>query len=99
MEIIHEAKKYWLRGGLTGAVLACVVVFLFYSSWVDSLVPDIYNGTRDNVFLIIFLLTPIFLFGKSLAFMYVVGPGVWFILGSVLGWIYGKIKNMNKVIL
>ena len=82
-------------GGVTCAVLALIVVFL-YKYVASAIVPDIYNSTSDNVFLLMFFLTPIVLWGKPFAFMYILGPIVWFIPGSIIGWLYGKIRNRKS---
>lgn len=90
---MENKKRYWLRGGITGAMLAIIIVFIFLSPFFDVVVPDSYNGLIQSIFLIIFLLTPIILWGKSFLYMYVIGPVVWFILGAIIGLIYGKIKK------
>ncbi|HEY4511653.1 MAG TPA: hypothetical protein VJH55_02320 [Candidatus Paceibacterota bacterium] len=77
-------KKYWLRGGLwTGIILSLwnLIYMVFF--------PRCFGGgcTYKDV-----LNTPIFPYVLALsAGIFVCG----FAAGSVLGWLYGKIKNRN----
>ena len=100
-------KKYWLRGGFTGLVIFFpVVVTSFYlfntcnvsriGDWscikylVLSNLPGwfVYKIFNTNLnYGSINLDIPIILF---------ISAAIYFIIGLLIGWLYGKIKNRNK---
>ena len=75
-------KRYWLRGGISG-LIAVIVVILFIQITAR---PSGYEVDFQGIYLVRLILIG---FGVPL-----VGG---FIVGSAIGWIYGKIKNRNKV--
>ena len=84
-------KKYWLKGGLTVSLIAFVVLFLGtlvtndISPIMSSLYfPGIWLAKAINADILFFIPTAI-----------VFGLIVYFFLGSIIGWIYGKLKNSN----
>ncbi len=86
-------KRYWLRGGVTGLILSLPVVYLSPT----LLCPDFYRigpANPTNQPFCSFLLG----LGSHHPFPWVVFD--WFpifflfaIVGIILGWFYGKIKN------
>ena len=90
-------KRYWLRGGI---ILALVIVILDFAGgylfWVHS-VPSLKFIVWASLISIMpssfinqlthGLMTPV---------MLPVNIVFYFVLGSIIGWIYGKIKNKTK---
>lgn len=85
-------KKYWLRGGVTGVILAlCAVILPYVFQCIDDPICNAAEFINDFGGLADWL-GP----GLSLLFLLLnVLPG--FLLGTLLGWLYGKIKNRNKI--
>ncbi|OHA25903.1 MAG: hypothetical protein A3C06_00415 [Candidatus Taylorbacteria bacterium RIFCSPHIGHO2_02_FULL_46_13] len=78
-------KRYWLRGGITGLVIS--IIFLIYFNLISQCIGDCPDFKLDFKFQDIWI---------ALAVMYggtTVGS---FIGGSIIGWLYGKIKNRKK---
>ena len=87
-------KRYWLRGGIAGLIFVILASFLMLANrdlaeslilstpimWVNSLISyGLY-----------------FIFGSKMSFLasYIVWPE-YFIIGAIIGWLYGKIKNRS----
>lgn len=97
-------KRYWLRGGIIGLIIFGVLIAL------TILVP---HGDMGNLpgWILLFLALPVYImlgilerfssfrsgFGPISGFLILTIPYS-FVFGSILGWLYGKIKNRNKVI-
>ena len=80
-------KKYWLRGGLTLALLDIVLILSLWNF-----------GGLDGRFIFLDITQPV-IFESGMVGTYFQGIISYFISGSLLGWIYGKIKNTNKVLI
>ncbi|MDO8564349.1 MAG: hypothetical protein Q7R87_05050 [Nanoarchaeota archaeon] len=86
--------SYWLRGGIILSII--FAVFLLLALYLDST----YGGHPGLSFL---LLMPVALLIKvnglnTMSFMMVAIPLsliFWFAMGTLIGWIYGKLKNRN----
>jgi hypothetical protein len=84
----------WLKGGIIGAVLALIIVAFVFSNFFDSLIPDTYNALWQNIFLLMFLMAPIFLMAGIPSWsLFIICPLIWFGLGVLIGWIFGKQEN------
>jgi hypothetical protein len=89
-------KKYWLRVGLVLSVLYIVAVVLI---WPDSLTWTSGNALLIGLTLISYPLAfiSIALDVQSVPLLIVLGVINWFIIGAILGLVYGKIKSRNKI--
>ena len=75
--------KYWLWGGIGG--LCVGVIFLF--NYISTLIRFIYSiGSGISAYGIFIILLSILMVSV-----------VTFLLGVFIGWIYGKIRNHNKI--
>ena len=102
---IYTSNKYWLRGGIMGVTVAlvCVIIFLLdqfvlHTGFLSKIVnPIISLATRMFSFIIPMRVED---FGLALLLgfikMITIVPLFYFVLGSVVGWLYGKIKNHNS---
>ena len=96
---MQNNKKYWLRGGVVGLILSLIIViihiiFRFNCSFFipePGAIYDIVGCQYLNMFYAIEDL-----FGNK-AELYFGIFGLLTIVGFIFGWIYGKIKNKNKV--
>ncbi len=103
-------KRYWLRGGVVGVLVVLVFLLVDYMLF---LTPFVFSSTDFGGFsFLLFLATaftnPLFWLQEATGFPFSNYPGnltmifldlLWFcVLGSFLGWLYGKIKNRNKMI-
>ncbi|HEY4511652.1 MAG TPA: hypothetical protein VJH55_02315 [Candidatus Paceibacterota bacterium] len=90
-------KRYWLKGGILAVVINLVLFGFMYGC--DSFIPIAGEGFGCGVLFGLPLL-PILMFlgyltsgnvsfsvGLITAFVF------WFLIGAILGWLYGKIKN------
>ncbi len=78
-------KRYWLRGGLLLGLLNLIVIFLIYVLRVDVM-SLLINFPRFPLSNIVYLFT----------FQSILGPILWFAIGTVLGWAYGKLKSRKQ---
>ncbi len=97
-------KKYWLKGGgwgifamflasllgytLTsgsGCSMLCGIGFVLPLSPILTIYNKLHIDTSTNN-----------MFGFLLTI--ILGVGLWFFVGIILGWLYGKIKNRNKMV-
>lgn len=80
-------KRYWLRGGLIGVGVALILLLLAFLS--QSLI-------------YLFLIPPMsfisYFFSSFLNDSLISFVLSYFITGSILGWLYGKIKSRGYVI-
>ena len=88
-------KRYWLKGLIAGVIFGILVTYVHEN--VSEL------GLRGYVNFIQMLyvigLTPWSFLGiLIMIFQFYLPPITYGVLGSLLGWLYGKIKNKNKVI-
>jgi len=107
---MQKNKKYWLRGGLIGLlvlVISLVVIvvkdFVFLGYLDISLTTPMWEqdflGVIQNISGLKLLdnqiwwgITPTTL-GKNIVYAaFILGP---FIIGSLIGWLYGKTKNRH----
>ncbi len=84
-------RKYWLKGGLTVFLIAFVVLFLgvLVTNDISTFVslfyfPGIWLAKAIRVDSLLFI--PIAI---------IFGLAVYFFVGSIIGWIYGNLKNSN----
>ncbi len=87
--------SYWLKGGVIGLVIYLLIATVSSIAWSDKLIiPFVsFSGLIFNNFLAPllgngFLTESISIIILSLIF--------YFISGSIIGWLYGKIKNRGK---
>jgi|SRR6185369_13077460 len=97
-----KQKRYWLRVGITLAIINIILCVIAFN------LPEVKNP-HNNSDLIALLFPNILISSFALSWMgwsegmptilvYLIpGSIFWFIVGAILGWIYGKIKNRNKV--
>ena len=102
-------KKYWLKGGVYGASVS-IIILLF--TWLGSYFfwkPDPNAWVEFSPFAIVVWLMayPIqaianFFLGEDNFFekhlLLISAVLTLFLIGVILGWIYGKIKNRNKIV-
>jgi hypothetical protein len=97
-------KRYWFRGGILALLLYVVITailipfgdidylcssFLYFSEW---LIPPFI--CIDLLYINLILIG---IFGISFRFLLIIIPIiVYFLIGTLLGWIYGKIKNRKQ---
>ena len=87
-------KKYWLKGGIVGIIvnLSYTIYMIFTINPGDRL--GIIFATIHNVFGRI-LIAP-FYRGISIYADFVAALITGFVVGIILGWIYGKIKSRKQ---
>ena len=91
-----KQKRYWLRGGIIGLIIGVVVDLWFASSMrcissylnADGTMGSMCPGKLD------LFLTSL----KVDTIYYILTLFVIILVGLLLGWLYGKIKNRNKLI-
>lgn len=90
-------KRYWLRGGITLVVISIIIALFRYPSGI----PACTGGFCDSfpywlhTFFPGELVTIWINMGFSEAYIYlstIIGLIIYFIVGAVIGWIYGKVK-------
>lgn len=84
-----KQKRYWLRGGIIGLILVSIV-------WISALIVFIFcfNDFKEppSCHKVYFLNYTQYLFFLKYPF----SNNVFYIgLGTILGWLYGKLKNRN----
>jgi len=98
-----KQERYWLRGGIIFSVTSLVLGFFLAGAVFTS-------GFTGDKGIIIHIIQSIFLtvsapglFVKNfMGFPTGIGIAIcvtfisWFLIGSILGWIYGKIKSGNQ---
>jgi hypothetical protein len=106
-------KRYWLRGLVIGLIFGILVTYahenvyefanFLHMDFGDVLAREshplynYYTNFIQRLYSIAFL--PWFFLGIFTMFVqYYLPPITYSILGVLIGWIYGKIKNRNKVI-
>ena len=93
-------KRYWLRVGIVlSSIFTILNIILLISVWRNQdggLIFAVFNF--PVVFLIDFI-EEIFNFSFIVyPIVIILTAFVWFLIGAIIGWLYGKIKNRNKVI-
>lgn len=109
---MQNNNRYWFMGGIFGVfiILLILILTIFFGSELDF---DGKTISSIPVLILIFVLWPKFIFTElfqieprvvhplssgftdtNTIILAVIG---WFILGTFFGWLYGKIKNRNKV--
>ncbi len=93
-------KRYWLRGGIAGLVfnaiftLPGIIIGIFAHD-----VSDAFGTVAEKIFNFfgtILLYIPLGKEGFQFPLLFVISFGFTSIVGAVIGWIYGKIKNRNN---
>ncbi len=98
-------KRYWLRGGIIALIIYAVVTVI--------LVPFSTLGKECSVFCLTYWSIPSFIGSIIISFpikiltgstFFMRGSNVffgaiyfYFIIGMVIGWVYGKIKRKNNI--
>lgn len=104
---MQNNKKYWLRGGVVGFI--CLVVYLIYA--MSTLSSPFSLGTAIWVQTVLNFLETLFsvnlIDGRNMLGYTQTKLGFYVILflitcvyvigGCLIGWIYGKIRNRNRV--
>ncbi len=81
-------KKYWLRGGMIGAILTFLHVVIIGTSIMNNL-----------FFPAKLILHKIYFLGGQPSYAITVSYIIsGFVYGAIIGWFYGKIKNRDSVI-
>ncbi|MBX4198153.1 hypothetical protein KW782_02340 [Candidatus Parcubacteria bacterium] len=102
-------RKYWLRGGIIGSLFGFGMAFLMTTGlfiYVMEFIP--YTAVSDYIILIVmtyaYLPVTIILWNikSPSAFLFITMIVLYnvllsFLIGSVIGWIYGKFKKQNAV--
>jgi len=90
-----QQKRYWLRGGflILGVALILYSTGVFFNNAIFEffLFP---GALLYDDFLEFFLPTSLDVF---LLYLFIINSLIYFAFGAFLGWLYGKIKNRNKV--
>ncbi len=90
-------KKYWLRGGIVGGAVGLLLLFISISvdnpQGVSLFILEFFRSTIFKIYLFLSLGGMAALFWMPL--MYVLFG---LMIGIIIGWIYGEIKNRNKSI-
>lgn len=79
-------KKYWLRGGIIGGVFGIIPPIAVSIKFL----PNLWYSQESFALFVGFVL-PLLLIQLIIFVM----PGI--IIGAFFGWLYGKIKNRNKI--
>lgn len=100
--------KYWIRGGIIGLIIG--LIFGLYSYYFNSCHASIGGGfggcssVLGQTFAMIeaYIYLPVIYIGNNilphnLTFLIYSPIIVFTLLGIIIGWIYGKIKNRNRV--
>lgn len=83
---MNTDKKYWLRGLITALLLS-----LLYTLWAAY---TLYSNTVANSIQVDFSILIRYITSSLYLIPHVILP---MIIGSFIGWIYGKIKNRKQV--
>jgi len=94
-----KQKRYWLRGGVTG--LGIFIVFSILSLLIDKIFGPGDYGITLNEILVYFPFGYIYesLTNKifPMLLIFVINLLIFSAVGVLIGWLYGKIKDRNKV--
>ena len=94
-------KKYWLRGALIGVIIY-LLLFIIWTIISEQLIGFV---AVDIITLVAFLPASILFFVLGIYFekspllypiIYALLAGQGFVIGAIISWLYGKIKNRNK---
>lgn len=95
-------KRYWLRGGLIALVFGSIVSLgLSFFSFSTHDISDVYGSLTETVFNFfanILMISPLRREGFSVLQTIVIMAVYLFLLGSFIGYFYGKFKNRKTVI-
>lgn len=94
-------RKYWLRGGAIATIIVIVISLLgiLIRPFGIILIPGILtNILIDELLIGGTMKNPTFPEGTLIVFSVIFSILIYFTIGAFFGWIYGKIKNRNKVI-
>jgi hypothetical protein len=91
-----KQKRYWLRGGLFGLVIGILYSFVLAYSFSLN---DFFNQITYILFKVDFLNYLFFGSCRGLSCLLTIftGPLSFMVEGVVIGFLYGKIKNRNKI--
>ncbi len=102
---------HWLKGGVIVAVLYAILFLIYllvaYSAEGNSqvgggagfglaLIPLVLSGIPATFLLSLLPNSADKSAGVIILLLFVVCVAQWFVIGIILGWIYGKIKNRNQ---
>jgi len=82
---------YWMKGGVIGFIIGSLAIVM------TNFLGFLFNGSMALLGLLIGIgswppLTIIF--GSDYGFILWLTPITYFVYGAIIGWVYGKIKNM-----
>ncbi|MEK7169699.1 MAG: hypothetical protein AAB767_00235 [Patescibacteria group bacterium] len=102
---------YWIKGGIWGGVVYGIAVLYLSKtmasfSWVIPIPPWMDIVTQPFIYVVTFIGVSLRLIGIDLELQNSVGMIVWytcmflsgFLMGVVVGYLYGKFKNRRKVV-
>ena len=101
-------KKYWLRGNLVSLIIGIIyALFVYYSGNTCNSIGDFCNNNIHTLTIFVtnlFISIDIFYYiissiiNDSFLHLITIWPSM-LLIGGIIGWIYGKIKNRgNQVI-
>lgn len=94
-----QNKKYWLNGGIISIFIVAIVSLpgIFFMPLRIIFLPGVLIGIiLDELFLGGTLYNPTFSEGITMILSIVFSVIIYFIAGTFLGWLYGKIKNRKQ---
>lgn len=101
-----KQKRYWLRGGVVGLVMGIIVLIvamltaLNYDCPGGNCTPYWYDMIGYVSGWLSFPLTSFakgFIGSSAYILNFIFIPATYFMYGAIIGWLYGKIGNRNKV--
>jgi hypothetical protein len=98
---VKYMKKYWLRGGISGLIFGLILyvgLFLVAATGVHD-ISDTYGIIAEkifNLFAHISLIIPLDRAGFSPGETFIISGIYTFVLGAIIGFIYGKIKPISQ---
>ncbi len=97
-----SSSQYWLWGGISGLVIGAVLSgILFVIAFAVHDISDAFGPLAENIFdffAYALLITPLSNEGFSFNISLVISAAWVFLIGAVLGWIYGKLYNRVKIV-
>lgn len=101
---------YWVKGGVLGGIIYGTVLFglsktMATLSWVMPIPPWMDFVTQPFIYVVTFVTLSLRIIGININLQNdVAGIALWytcmflsgFLVGMVIGWLYGKFKNRNK---
>lgn len=92
---------YWAKGGVTLVITMAIVSLpgIFFMPLRIIFLPGVLiNILFDELFIGGTLYNPTLPEGISIALSIIFSVAIYFIIGTLFGWLYGKIKNRKQVV-